>query len=210
MLEQLIRRGEVAVAGRDGRERLFDLAERVYPDVPDRPWQEVAAERDARRLRTLGIARAKAAAQQDEPIDVSDAGVEAVVEGVRGRWRVDPEVLDQDRAAGGRMAGRAALLSPFDLVVYDRKRMADLFGFEYVLEMYKPAAKRRWGYYALPVLVGDRLVAKVDATADVRAGVLRVDAVHEDEPLTADERSAIDAEIADLATWLELDLRRGG
>ena len=62
--------------------------------------------------------------------------------------------------------------------MHDRVRALDLFGYEYQLEMYKPAAKRRWGYYALPVLYGDRLVGKLDATADRKAGVLTVNAVH--------------------------------
>ena len=82
--------------------------------------------------------------------------------------------------------------------------MAELFEFDYQLEMYKPAAKRRWGYWAMPILHGDRLVGKVDATADREAGVLRVDAVHEDEPFSASRREAVDAEIDDLATWLGL------
>ena len=64
----------------------------------------------------------------------------------------------------------------------DRKRMAELFEFDYQLEMFKPAAKRRWGYWAMPMLDGDRLVGKVDATAERDRGVLRVDAIHEDEP----------------------------
>ena len=87
---------------------------------------------------------------------------------------------------GGAFAGRAALLSPFDRLVQDRKRMTEIFEFEYFLEMYKPVAKRRWGYYALPILYADRLVGKLDATADHAEGVLRVDAVHEDEPFDAE------------------------
>jgi hypothetical protein len=74
--------------------------------------------------------------------------------------------------------------------------------------MYKPAAKRRWGYYALPVLHGDRLIGKVDATANRKAGTLVVNAVHQDVPFTAAMSAEVDQEIADLATWLELDLRR--
>ena len=74
--------------------------------------------------------------------------------------------------------------------------------------MYKPAAKRRWGYYALPVLYGDRLVGKVDALADRKAGVLAVHAVHQDVPFTAAMTAEIDQEIAALADWLELGLRR--
>jgi len=125
---------------------------------------------------------------------------------VRGRWRVDPSHLDAVR--DGSFDGRAALLSPFDRLLHDRKRMTDIFEFEYALEMFKPARVRRWGYYALPVLHGDRLLGKVDATADTRAGVLRVHAVHEDGDWSAATRADVDAEIADLARWLELDLVR--
>ena len=100
---------------------------------------------------------------------------------------------------------RVALLSPLDRLVFDRKRMVELFDFDYQLEMYKPQARRRWGYYALPVLVGDRLLGKVDATADRRAGALVVHAVHEDEPFGAETRAAVEAEIEDLAGWLGLE-----
>jgi uncharacterized protein YcaQ len=72
--------------------------------------------------------------------------------------------------------------------------------------MYKPAAKRRWGYFALPILSGDTLVGKLDATADRKAGVLRVDAIHRDLPFDAATSGAVDEEINDLAQWLELDL----
>jgi hypothetical protein len=75
---------------------------------------------------------------------------------------------------GQPFSGRAALLSPFDRLIHDRKRTVELFEFDYQLEMYKPAAKRRWGHFALPILCGDRLVGKLDATADRKAGVLRV------------------------------------
>jgi uncharacterized protein YcaQ len=99
-----------------------------------------------------------------------------------------------------------ALLSPLDRLVFDRRRMQEIFAFDYQLEMYKPKASRRWGYYALPVLHGDRLVGKVDATADRRAGVLRVDAVHEDAPFDEATSAAVREEIEHLAQWLELDL----
>ncbi len=108
---------------------------------------------------------------------------------------------------GQPFAGRAALLSPFDRLVYDRKRMLELFEFDYGLEMYKPAAKRRWGYYALPILYGDRLVGKLDATADRKARVLRVDAIHQDVPFTKATTAAVTREIKDLARWLDLELR---
>ena len=77
---------------------------------------------------------------------------------------------------------RTALLSPFDRLIHDRRRTEELFGYEYVLEMYKPADQRRWGYFALPILHGDRLVGKLDARADRKGGVLTVHEIHEDVP----------------------------
>ena len=100
--------------------------------------------------------------------------------------------------------GRTALLSPFDRLVYDRRRTQELFEFEYTLEMYKPAAKRRWGYFALPILHDDRLVGKVDATADRKASVLRVHAIHEDLRFTRTMTKAVQSELEDMASWLGL------
>jgi uncharacterized protein YcaQ len=208
LLDYMVARGEVAVAGRKGRDRLWDLAERVYPDDPVPPAAEAGRERDRRRLGALGIARAKGTEMPAEPATVGEAGEPAVVDGVRGEWRVDPALLES--ALGRPFDGRAALLSPFDRLVHDRARSLDLFEFDYQLEMYKPAAKRRWGYYALPVLCGDRLAGKVDAVADRKAGALMVNAVHQDVPFTPAMTAEIDQEIAGLAAWLELDLRRAG
>ena len=210
LLDFMVGRGEVAVAGRKGRERLWDLAERVYPDHPVIPPAEAARERDRRRLRALGIARVTGPVQSFEPSVVGVAGEPAVVEGVRGEWQVDPAYLDGPAGLAEPFEARAALLSPFDRLVHDRVRAADLFEFEYQLEMYKPVANRRWGYYALPILYGDRLVGKLDATADRKAGVLTVNAVHEDVPFTADLAEAVNAEIAALAAWLNLELANRG
>ena len=199
MLEFLMMRGEVAIAGRVGRERLWDLAERVYPaDVVVPSADDAHRIRNERRLVSLGIARQKSTAVPIEPVDVGDAGEPAVVEGTRGEWRVDPAALRAD------FDGRTALLSPFDRLVYDRRRAQELFEFEYTLEMYKPAAKRRWGYFALPVLHDDRLVAKVDAAADRKASVLRVHAIHEDVRFTRTMTRAVESELDDLASWLGL------
>jgi uncharacterized protein YcaQ len=203
MLELIAMRGEVAIAGRRGRQRVWDLAERVYPPgVEAVPLEEAQRLRDARRLRALGIARAKAPVQAMEPIHVGDTGEPAVVEGIEGEWRVDPEALERP------FTGRTALLSPFDRLIHDRARTSALFGFEYVLEMYKPAAKRRWGYFALPILHHDRLVGKLDAAADRKAGVLRVNAIHADVPFTPAIAADVDAEIEALADWLGLTVAR--
>jgi uncharacterized protein YcaQ len=200
LLEFMVLRGEVAIAGRRGGDRLWDLAARVYPDDPVVPQEEARRIRDERRLRALGIARARGPECPVEPADVGEAGEPAVVEGVKGTWRVDPSLLGQP------FSGRAALLSPFDRLIYDRKRTVELFEFDYQLEMYKPAAKRRWGYFALPILYGDRLVGKLDATADRKAGVLRVDAIHQDLAFDKAMTAAVQTEAKDLARWLELDL----
>ena len=201
MLDCLVVRGEVAVAGREGRAKLYDLASRVYPDDSFPDVEEARRLRNERRLGTLGLARATGTAMPGESILVEQAGEPAEVEGVPGVWRVDPAQLARLEDP---FTGRAALLSPLDRLVMDRKRMAELFEFDYTLEMYKPADKRRWGYYALPILYGDRLVGKLDATADRKAGVLRVDAVHEDGDWSGEVRDAVDAEIDDLARWLDL------
>jgi uncharacterized protein YcaQ len=191
MLEFLWARGEIAVSGRDGGQRLWDVAGRVLPvDAPRVPAPEAARILAERRLRALGIAR---------PGSVGDGGVPVEVEGVAGGWVADPDLLDRP------FTGRVALLSPFDRLVYDRERALALFDFEYHLEIYVPVAKRRWGYYVLPVLNGDRLVAKVDVRADGKAGVLRVPAFHVEPGAGPDDLDAVTAELRALAGWLGLD-----
>jgi uncharacterized protein len=190
MIDLLVQRGEVAAAGRRGTDRLWDLAERIYPDEVV-PYEEALRIRAGRRLRALGIARPRGAESPGEP---------AVVAGVKGEWRVDPELLDRP------FAGRTALLSPLDRLIFDRARMTELFEFDYQLEMYKPAARRRWGYWAMPILCGDRLVGKLDAAADRRAGVLVVHAIHRDVRFSAAMTAAVRREIGELADWLQLDL----
>ncbi|MGL4254884.1 MAG: DNA glycosylase AlkZ-like family protein [Microbacterium sp.] len=204
MLEMLVLHGDVAIAARDAGGRLFDLAERVYPtDVPEVSAEDAARERAERRLTSLGIARPKSLAQPIEPIDVGSVGEEASVEGTAGIWRVDPAAVDEVAD----FSGRTALLSPFDRLVFDRRRLEELFDYEYLLEMYKPAAKRRWGYFALPILHGERFVGKLDAKADRKGGVLVVNAVHEDAPFDPATARAVDGEIRDLARWLGLEVR---
>jgi uncharacterized protein YcaQ len=201
MLEILALRGDVAISGRKGRQRYWDLPGRVYP--PGQPTLHLEAavrHRDERRLAALGIARSTGPVIPGEPPYVGDAGEEAVVEGTPGTWRVHPAYL------GLPFEGRTALLSPFDRLIHDRVRAEQIFGFEYILEMYKPKENRRWGYFALPVLHGDRLVGKLDATADRKAGLLVVNAVHEDVRFTRAMTAAVLAEIEDLARWLGLEV----
>lgn len=199
MLESLAVRGQVAISGRKGRQRYWDLPARVYPaDLPALGYDAAIRHRNERRLTALGITRPKGPQIPNEAPYVGDAGEEAVVEGTPGTWRVHPHYI------GLPFEGRTALLSPFDRLVHDRVRAEQLFGFEYVLEMYKPKDKRRWGYFALPVLHGDRLVGKLDAKADRKAGRLVVNAIHEDVHFTTAMTADVRAEIEDLAGWLGL------
>lgn len=201
MLESLAVRGQIAISGRKGRQRYWDLPERVYPaDLPTLDFDAAIRHRNERRLEALGISRSTGPQIPNEPPYVGDAGEEAVVEGTPGAWRVHPEYV------GLPFEGRTALLSPFDRLVHDRVRAEQLFGFEYVLEMYKPNDKRRWGYFALPIVHGDRLVGKLDAKADRKAGKLVVNAIHEDVQFTKAMTAEVRAEIFDLGTWLGLEV----
>jgi uncharacterized protein YcaQ len=201
MLESLMMRGQIAIAGRIGRERIWDLPERVYPaDLAVPTVAEATALKNERRLQSLGLARAKGTAIPVEPAIVGEVGEPVEVEDTKGVWRVDPAAL----AAVDDFEGRTALLSPFDRLIHNRVRAMELFDFEYTLEMYKPAAKRRWGYFALPILHGDRLVGKADVIADKKTSVLRVNAIHEDVKFTRAITKAVHAELDDLAGWLKL------
>jgi uncharacterized protein YcaQ len=190
MLEILAGCGEVAVAGRDGNERLWDLGSRVLPKA-ERPRNQDAVRRElaARRLRNHGVLPAAEGGGLGVPVDI---------EGLGGSWVADEKLLATS------FAGRAAILSPFDRLVYDRPRTQRLFGFEYRLEMYVPADKRRWGYYSLPVLNGERLVARVDAKADRDADRLRVLAMHRETHATRRDVEAAEGELQALASWLGL------
>jgi uncharacterized protein len=207
MLEFLMMRGEVAIAGRRGSERIWDLAERVYPaGISTLSEEDAMRIRGERRLRSLGIARVKGPQQPLEPTAVGTVGEEAVVDGLKGTWRVDPETVERVRSRP--FTGRTALLSPFDRLTYDRKRALELWDFEYTLEMYKPVQLRRWGFFALPILHHDQLIGKADLTADRKAGVLRVNAIHRDVNFTKAMTDAVSVEIADLAAWLGLVIGR--
>jgi uncharacterized protein YcaQ len=193
MLDWLSAMGVVAVTARAGADRVWDLAERVLPvDAPSVPLEDAERELAPRRLRRQGISRVGSSE------DVDDIGVEATIEGVRGKWRVEPSLMDRP------FEGRSALLSPFDRLVYWRNVTKALFDFEYVLEIYVPVAKRRWGYYVLPALHGERIVGRVDARADRPAGVLHVPALHLEPGATDDDLAAVRSEIDALAAWLQL------
>lgn len=199
MLDFLARQGRVAVVRRDGRHRVWDVAERVYPqDLPAYDDEEAARMLAERRLQAAGIAK-----QRSPWTPVGSAGEPATIEGSSRKYRVDPAAL---AALGTDDGGRVAFLNPYDSVLFDRPRLAEIFGFAYVLEQFKPKAQRRYGYFAHPILLGDRFVGMLDATVDGSAEVLRVDAIHEFVPFDADETEMVRAELGELAEWLGVSL----
>jgi uncharacterized protein YcaQ len=149
MLELLEGRGQVAIVGRRGGHRLWDLAERWFPEVDPPPLKEAERLLAEKRFRALGVRLAR-----------------------NGSWEAHPEAED------GRVPARTTFLSPFDRLIHDRDRAEALFGFRYRLEMYVPKSKREYGYYVLPILRGDRLVGRIEPVFDRKTGVLRVNSVH--------------------------------
>lgn len=203
MLDLLLRQGEVAIVGREGRHRRWDLAERVHPpDLPVYDEDEAAALLAERRLQALGIARQKSPWSR-----VDMAGEAATVEGSTWKFRVDPEaVATLEREADGDAGGRVALLNPYDGMLFDRPRLEQVFEFTYVLEQFKPKPQRRFGYFAHPILLGDRFVGMLDAEVDRAGDTLKVAAIHEFLPFEEEEREMVDAEIRELAEWRGVDV----
>jgi uncharacterized protein len=144
MLEILHSRGEVAIVGRRGKQRLWGLATQWYPETDTLPRAEAETLYAQKRFRAIGVR-----------FD-------------RGEWHAHPDVGD------AKVPDRMTVLSPFDRLIYDRERTEALFGFRYRLEMYVPQAKREFGYYVLPILRGDKLVGRVDAQRDSKAKTLEV------------------------------------
>jgi uncharacterized protein len=157
------------------------------------PLEDARRELARRTLRRQGLTRVGSFEDPGEGV-----GVEASIEGIRGKWRVEPELLDRP------FEGRTALLSPFDRLVYWRTVTKALFDFDYKLEIYVPVAKRQWGYYVLPFLNGERIAGRADTKADREASVLRVPALHLEAGSSELDLTAAEAELGALANWLGL------
>jgi uncharacterized protein YcaQ len=214
-LEHLFFIGQVAAARRVNFERLYDLADRVIPaEVRERPTPtESDAQRQLVRIaaQALGVAtepdlgdyfRLPRAASKERVAELAAAGELTPVD-VEG-WTA-PAFLWPSARQPRRLAARA-LLSPFDSLIWFRQRAERLFGFRYRIEIYTPAAKRVHGYYVLPFLLGETLVARVDLKADRQRGALLVQSAFAepgvDPPYVAAELAA---ELRDVATWLGLE-----
>jgi uncharacterized protein YcaQ len=208
MLEELWNRGEVMIVGRDGQQRLWDLAARSLPaDQPARSQREVAREIVERQLRARGIAKIVdfGTAFDGRPPGWERALAELVKEGVAVPARV-VGLGDGYIAHAGLLdlpwRPRTVLLSPFDDLVSHRDHTEALFDFFFRLEIYVPPKERRWGYFVLPLLHGDRLVGRVDAKLDRTTGALNIPAVHAEPGTGVAHGAAARRAVDELARWL--------
>jgi uncharacterized protein YcaQ len=211
MLEILWSQGAIAIVGRDGNQRLWDLAGRSLPaDVPRPPAREIARTLIDRQLRARGIDRVQSfgLAFDGRPPgweralgDLIREGtvVPVSIDGVPGEWFAHSSLLDTG------FRGRTTLLSPFDDLISDRGRTEQLFDFRFRLEIYVPKAKREYGYFVLPILRGDRLIGRIDPAYDRRSRILRISAVYAEPDAPADAWPSIRASIEELAGWLGAD-----
>lgn len=222
MLEFLSAEGRVLVAGRAGQERLWDLTERCVPAkalVPSATPTKLLRDATMRSLRALGVATttqianmlpgavresvAKAIVTLERSGEFVPARVASADGTLKGRWYVRAADAERIPALERHWSGRTTLLSPFDTLIRDRTRAEALFGMRYRIEIYVPPAKRRYGYFALPILHDDELIGRIDPRVDREQETLVVNAVHL-EPGTRRDRAtgrAVATALEDLAQF---------
>jgi uncharacterized protein YcaQ len=197
MLESLSAKGHVLVAGRAGQERVWDLTERCVPAtalVSSATPAKLIREATIRSLRALGLATAPQI-QNMLPAAVRESVAKAIVAlersgefvparvaskdgALRGRWYVHAVDAEKIPALQRSWSGRTTLLSPFDTLIRDRARAEALFGMRYSIEIYVPREKRRYGYFAMPILHDDGLIGRIDPRVDRERETLVINAVH--------------------------------
>jgi uncharacterized protein len=214
-LEALFAAGRLAAAGRRGFERLYDLPERVIPArvlaLPTPATED--AQRALMRIaaHALGVGtekdlcdyfRIRIGAGRHRISELVESGelIPASVEG----WPA-PAYVERN-ARSPRKLDAIALLSPFDSLVWERARTERIFGFHYRIEIYTPSAARKYGYYVLPFLLGDRLVARVDLKADRATRTLLVHGAHSEPGVQLGAvAEAMTRELTTIASWLSLE-----
>ena len=209
MLETLWDGGKIGIARREANERLWDVADRIFPTgQPKLPAGEIARRVLDKQLRWLGVARPKQFGRVfDGWVPGRERALKALIregrfvpvelDGLTGDWLAHAELLER-----GPGQPRSTLLSPFDRLVYYRDRTEELFGFRFRLEIYVPKAKREYGYFVLPFLHGHELVGRIDPLFDRKTGVLTVNAVHWEPGAPKAARPALKSAVAELAEWL--------
>ena len=210
LLEILWAQGRVMIVGRDGQQRIWDLAERALPRAPRRSVAAMAREVAERDTYAAGVAKlgrvchlfdGEMPGRERAIAELLDEGVLVPidVDGLDGQWVTHRDLLDRT------FRGRTVALSPFDDLISDRDRTERLFDMYFRIEIYVPKAKRQWGYFVMPVLRGDRLVGRFDPAFDEKANVLHIRALHMQADTTAADRAAVDRAIEDLRRWLRAD-----
>jgi uncharacterized protein YcaQ len=204
MLDILWKQGMIMVAGRDGLRRLWGLAD--FPaaiTAEELPQAETVARAAEHSLRALGVARARDVERhftigRYPGLDLDRAGWArpVLVEGGTEQWWAHRDVLAR---LDEEWVPRVTLLSPFDNLICDRDRTERLWGFAYRNEMYIPRQKRRFGYYVMPVLAGERLTGRIAARVDRRGGVLAVEGMFAEPGAPPDP--ALPAAIESLASF---------
>lgn len=204
-LQTLLRRGFLMVHHREGTQRFYELTERMLPPhIDTTPVREAERERHfaQRDVTYAGLAMGTGGIK---PAIAAGDAVPVAIEGIRATFYVAPDETEQLAAAAPitEAERRAVILAPLDPFVWDRKRLAALWGFAYTWEVYVPAAKRKYGPYTLPVLWGDRFVARLDPSLDRKRRVLRVKDLWFEDDAPRDPRLFTDlaAEIARFATF---------
>jgi len=219
-LEQLYNAGVVMIARRDGFQRVYDLRERVLPDWDDArvpPLEESRRALKLKALKALGLAPAdwlkclppRTSARETRSLMKQWAGEGCVVPVTVEAWDEEAYVhrdlvgLAQQAAAGELTSTRTTLLSPFDPVLCDRGRAQALFGFEYRIEVYTPAPRRRYGYFTLPILHRGALVGRLDPKAHRKEGLFEVRALHLEPgvPVTEELVTELAGALRDCAAW---------
>jgi uncharacterized protein YcaQ len=220
MLDYLWTKGQLMIVGRSGQQRVWDLAERWFPDWTPKnrlSLQQQTRQSIERSIKAMGLATKKHIwyyftrwRYEDLPNALKEMTrkktlIPATVDGLKGDWYVHPDDIDLiDRLRAGEWEPRSTLLSPFDPLIADRGRLKQLWDFEYGIEIYVPKHKRKFGYYILPILTGDQLIGRVDPTMDRKTKTLTINAVYREPTSSKSATTAkrVKKEIENLATWL--------